>query len=261
MAKRGYVDTPEGQIHYQTQGEGEPLLLLHQACLSSEEYFLVIPILGKRYRVLALDLPAHGYSDAPERRFDIEDYARNVIHFFDGLGIDSAHIAGHHTGASITTEVAAAYPDRVRKIVLSGCPVYNAAVRGEHHKSPPAKFKYMEIAEDGSYLTRVWETEKGKSEPNPRIWHRMVVSHLLVGEKDQDTHLAVMAYDIEKRLPLIKCPALVLSGDRDVFYNKLGYTQSLIPNAEQAILKGGYLRPALDQPEEFSEMVLQFLKG
>jgi hypothetical protein len=32
--KRGYVDTPEGQVHYRTEGSGEPVLLLHKAGIS-----------------------------------------------------------------------------------------------------------------------------------------------------------------------------------------------------------------------------------
>ena len=44
--KRGYVDTPEGQVHYRTEGSGEPILLLHKAGLSSDEYTEMLPFLG-----------------------------------------------------------------------------------------------------------------------------------------------------------------------------------------------------------------------
>jgi pimeloyl-ACP methyl ester carboxylesterase len=51
--KRGYVDTPEGQIHYRYDGSGEPVLLLHKASLSSDEYSEMLLLLGKKYMAIA----------------------------------------------------------------------------------------------------------------------------------------------------------------------------------------------------------------
>ena len=45
--KRAYVDIPEGQIHYRVEGKGDPILLLHAAVTSSNEYTRVIPFLSK----------------------------------------------------------------------------------------------------------------------------------------------------------------------------------------------------------------------
>jgi len=45
--KRTYADIPEGQIFYRTEGEGEPVLLLHAGVTSSDEYKKVIPFLSK----------------------------------------------------------------------------------------------------------------------------------------------------------------------------------------------------------------------
>ena len=52
--KRGYADTPHGQIHYMTMGEGEPLLLLHQTG-SSRQYWKLMPLLAGSYRTFAPD--------------------------------------------------------------------------------------------------------------------------------------------------------------------------------------------------------------
>ena len=47
--KKAYADIPEGQIHYRIEGTGEPILLLHAAVSSSDEYARVIPSLSKKY--------------------------------------------------------------------------------------------------------------------------------------------------------------------------------------------------------------------
>ena len=130
--RRGYADTPQGQIHYRTDGSGELVLLLHQIFLSSAEYNDIIPRLAQSYRVIAMDTLGHGNSDNPPGGisaykdykvddFTIEDHADNIVSFLDALDINKASLVGHHGGATLAAEVAASYPDRVDKLVLSGC--------------------------------------------------------------------------------------------------------------------------------------------
>ena len=58
--KKAYVDIPEGQIHYRIEGSGEPVLLLHAAVTSSDEYTRVIPFLAKTYCAIAMDFLGNG---------------------------------------------------------------------------------------------------------------------------------------------------------------------------------------------------------
>ena len=60
--RRSYADTPEGQIHYAEAGQGKPVLLLHQTPRSWDEYRDVLPILGRKYRVIAMDTIGFGDS-------------------------------------------------------------------------------------------------------------------------------------------------------------------------------------------------------
>ena len=86
---RRFLDTPDGQIHYVTAGAGRPVLLLHQTPRSWDEYREVIPILARERRVIAMDTIGYGESYKPDRRCDIEDYARGAVALVDGLGIGS----------------------------------------------------------------------------------------------------------------------------------------------------------------------------
>ncbi len=118
--KRAFLDTEDGQIHYRIGGEGEPLILLHQNTKSSDEYRELMPILMKEKKlVIAMDFMGFGESDKPPRMYYIEDYAKTVTLLLDKLGIKKANLLGHHTGAFVAAEVAAKYPERVNKLVLS----------------------------------------------------------------------------------------------------------------------------------------------
>src|ERR1041385_7441565 len=114
--EKGYVETPEGLVHYIAAGEGSPLLLLHETPRSSVMYAGMIQhMLG--FRVIAIDTLGFGNSDSAPNHFTIADYARNVVSAMDGLGIRRAHIFGDHTGAAIAVETAIGFPDRVDRVI------------------------------------------------------------------------------------------------------------------------------------------------
>lgn len=256
--KRAYVDGPVGQIHYITVGDGEVVLLLHQSPLSSDEYRDVIPILGRRYRVLAMETPGYGKSDTPKSYFTIKDYADAVVDFLDALNVTNANIVGSHTGAAIGVEVAVFWPERVNKLILNGCPHYEPEVRKA--RLTDTKYDPMGIKEDGSHLIKIWEIARNWS-PNlgPESWHRWVVDYLIAGELD--AHQALFRYIIEERLPLIKCPTLLISGTEDVFHHQLEASRSLIPNCKTRIIQGGGIVIGYEKGKEFAQAILDFLSA
>ena len=258
--KRAYVDVEEGQIHYLTEGSGEPLLLLHQTPLSSDEYFLMVPILAKEYRVIAMDTPGYGNSDRAPRKYSIEDYARAVVGFLDALAIGKASIVGHHTGASIAVEVAATYPERVDKLILSGCPYYEDGVGATLLRDE--RFQPMEIKEDGSHLTKMWRIAKSHApESKPEVRHKVVANNLKAGEDAEDGHHAAFRYQTQRRLPLIKCPTLVVSGSKDVFYKRVEVIKNLIPRSRIKIIEGGGVYIGYEMPGKFAKGILEFLRN
>ena len=97
--KRGYADTPEGQIHYVIAGEGDALVLIHQMVRSSRMWLKVMPLLAEKYKVVAVDMLGHGFSASPPIEGDtVSILADSVVHTMDELGIPKAHVLGLHTG-------------------------------------------------------------------------------------------------------------------------------------------------------------------
>ncbi len=252
--KRAYIDIPEGQIHCRTEGNDEPLLLLHQMTLSSDEYSEVIPILAKRYWAIAMDTMGYGNSDLPPYEYTVEDHALSIIHFLDALEIKKANIVGHHSGASLAVETAAVYPARVDKLVISGCPYLEQEARKARQSDP--RFKPVEIKEDGSRILRYWEDRKARysAYTPPIMWQRMAANYLKagLGIRAEDAHRAVFSYDIEPRLSLIESPTLLMVGTKDVFYSRLEATRKLIPRCRTKIIEDMDAFPAWEKPVEFA---------
>ena len=81
--KRAYVDIPEGQLHYRMEGEGEPVILLHMAVASSDEFVRPMHFLSRSYCAIALDFLGAGDSDPAPYPYGILDHARTVIKVMD----------------------------------------------------------------------------------------------------------------------------------------------------------------------------------
>ncbi len=258
--KRAYIDVPEGQVHYQVDGSGEPLLLIHQTALSSDEYAEMIPILARTYRVVAMDTLGYGKSDAPARRYEMPDYAQSVVNFLNALGISRTSIVGHHTGASIAVEIAATYPELVDKLILSGCPYYAPKVRESRLSDP--RFYPMVIKDDGLHIMRFWQKYSSLylHHPSLETVQKAFVDYMMAGTGAEEAHHAVFRYDIEKQLPLIKSPTLLISGTKDAFYERLEATRSLIPRCRIKGIEDGGPLIALAMPEGFAQAIFEFLE-
>ena len=255
--KRCYVDIPEGQVHYQVEGSGKPLLLLHQTGASSEEYSLMIPILAKTYRAVAMDLLGYGNSDKPPLGFKIEDHARSIVHFLDALDIKKTSIVGHHAGSRLAVEIAATWPERVDKLFLSGCPWYTLEERQALPSEPV--YRSMEIKEDGSFLMELWQNYRSFSrELKPEDLRRVVAVALMSGAGLHDLHQAAFQHDIEPRLRLIKSPTLLVSGSEDMFCNRLDTISQLVPQCKTQVINGGGILTCLERPDEFARAILDF---
>jgi pimeloyl-ACP methyl ester carboxylesterase len=258
VMRRFLCDTQLGQVHGVTAGSSAttPLLLLHQTPRSVDEFAEVLPILARERRVIALDTPGYGCSDRVTGRPTVADYARAVVDVLDSLKIDRVIVVGHHTGAVIAVELAAAYQARVERVVLSG-PVYTDA----NGRAELAKFfKQWEISPDGAHLADKWR-KMHEWLPRPELVQRFVVDLFRAGTESEQGHFAVADYRMEDRLPLVRCPALLLYGSRDPFATaeRAGALRAAFTPSEEAVVVGGVFA-ANENPEGYARAVLDYVQ-
>jgi pimeloyl-ACP methyl ester carboxylesterase len=256
--ERAFARTAVGRIHYATAGEGDPVLFLHQTPRSWDEYRDVIPIVGTRFRAIAMDTIGFGDSDKPPEHATVEGFGRGVIGLLDALELDRAHLVGHHTGAVVAMEVAGTYPDRVDRLVLSGatCP----DEEGRRREWPT--IDAVDVSEDGSHLTELWKKRAWfYPTDRPDLLHRFVVDALKVGlDRVEEGHIAVNTFHIEDRLPNIKGPVLLVCGTEDwAAMPEQDKLQAYLPQAERLEVEGGMIPLDEHMPERFAEIVLDYL--
>jgi pimeloyl-ACP methyl ester carboxylesterase len=107
------------EIHVEQSGEGDPIVLIHGFPSSMFAFHRLGPILARRHRVIALDLPGLGLSHRDHRRaFSIDAHAARIVALLDALGIPRASLLGVSMGGGVAQRVAAARPERVDRLVL-----------------------------------------------------------------------------------------------------------------------------------------------
>jgi len=260
--RRAFLDTPDGQIHYATAGTGRPVLLLHQTPRSWDEYRDVIPTLARERRVVAMDTIGYGESYKPARRCDIEDYARGAIALLDGLGIGAAAVVGHHTGAVIAMELAAAYPDRVERLVLSSSPFVDAADR-DRRRTGGHRVDHVEPKPDGLHLAELWQgRQRFYPRDRPDLLTRFLADALRAGEKLVEGHGACSRYRMEEKIGRVRCPTLVTWGTEDPFASpQAELVARHIPGSRLTPIVGGTVALVDEMPEAFARLVLEFLRS
>lgn len=260
--KKGYVDTPNGQIHYSRFGDGPnpPLVMLHQTASSEKMYHAVMPKLAYDGPIYALDTPGFGGSyDLPEDVFpSMAEYAHMLEAAIDALGVNRFHLLGHHTGACIAVEIADHWPQRVASVSLIGpVPLTEEERAGfaKHYRDP------IRPRLDGSHLMTTWEyvlALGGPEETDERLIHRETVDMLRAWWGRFQTYSAVWDQDFTTPFQRLQCPVLLMCAPGDVLMPFFGRAQELKPDAQAVTLKGANLEPDQD-PEGLATALRSFI--
>ena len=99
-----FVEAAGLRWHIQEFGDAEKpgLLLLHGTGAATHSWRSLAPLLAERYRVIAPDLPGHGFTDPlPPRRLSLPGMAEAVAGLTDALGASPVLAVGHSAGAAV----------------------------------------------------------------------------------------------------------------------------------------------------------------
>jgi pimeloyl-ACP methyl ester carboxylesterase len=106
-------------IHYEDEGSGEPVLLIHGHTMDRRIWDPVMPGLrAAKLRILRPDLRGHGLSARPEFGYHLSHHASDMAAVFDAAGIDSATVVGYSIGGGVALEMALTLADRISGLVL-----------------------------------------------------------------------------------------------------------------------------------------------
>ena len=108
------------RLHYVTCGssDGIPVVLLAGFPESWYAWRKVMPLLGKKHPVIALDLPGQGDSDKPYDGYDTKTLASRVHDLLTAIGLTRYCLAAHDVGAWVAFPYASMFGNEIERLVL-----------------------------------------------------------------------------------------------------------------------------------------------
>ena len=205
------------------------------------------------YRVITLDLPGHGKTEGSGRQ-SVQDYARDVAEFIDGLGLSRAVFVGHAMGGAISLALALDYPNYVAGIGLissgSRLPIPSSIIENAVNQSTlPQAIKSLQELSLGP------QTPENLKEV---IFKRLTETRptLLL-----DDLLACDRFNLSERLNAIRTPVLVVCGTDDKL-TPIRSSEILsrnIPGAALQTIEGAGHMLVLEQPGRLAKLISVFL--
>jgi pimeloyl-ACP methyl ester carboxylesterase len=232
-AQSGHYAQVNGvKIYYEVHGEGEPLVLLHYYEGSHSAWDPWINSLAKEYRLIIPDLRGHGNSINPNETFTHQAAANDIYALMDTLEIDRFKAMGMSSGGMTLLHMATSDSTRITSMVLIGATTYFP----EQARKIMSAFHYE--SEDPEFLKYLLSVHSGGEAQVRKL-------------KKEFRDMAHSYRDMNFTTPYlaqIKCPTLIIHGDRDEYFPiKIPVeAYQAIPNASLWIIPNGGHLPNLN---------------
>ena len=216
-------------MYYETYGSGKPLIFLHGNGGSIYSSRAKIDYFKQYFKVIAIDSRGHGKSvDTTTKMLTYTQMANDIKVLLDSLGIDSAYISGQSDGGILGLLIAINYPSKISKLAAFGANLF------------PGKKAIVDEIEN-----MVRDTLRVTKDFNRRRLYSL---------------LEYQPNITEKELKTIKCPVLIMSGDRDVI--RLEHSIKIFYNIENSnffVMPGATHFGSYEKPELFNLVLMEFL--
>lgn len=287
-----YCENGNAQLYYEDVGEGPAIITTHGVVENSQYWALpgvTDNLVRAGYRVISTDMRAHGRTRLGDgaKGYDVDTVAEDFGVIADHLGLEKFHLLSHATGgmaalhyainhhdrllsllstdtgsATLPTDEAAAVTDpdvSFEKVSFEDNPLVQAMAAGLRGQTwDEIHSRGREGAEENVFLNRMHAAR------NPEAAFAMLETFRVLGNPENLADFMTVFYDDPDPqiagLRQISCPCLVLLGEFDVLFVKPSELLAReIPNVRHVVLQGLGHMTALEDPEQTSRELLDFL--
>lgn len=255
VAQEKYAKLDTTKIHYVSEGKGkDAIVLVHGWTCNLTNWRDQIPELSKRARVLALDLPGHGFSDKPQVKYDMDLFAAAIDAVMKDAGVERAVLVGHSMGTPVVRQFYRKYPQKTLAIVIvdGALRPFGTKEQREQFMAPLRGPKYKEAGVQmfSGMAATLSEADKERI----RSSFLATPQHVIVSAMDamgDDSIYGTDKINVPVLAILAKSP--FWQPDTEQFY------RSVAPDLDYQMWDGVSHFLFMDKPKEFNAAVIAFV--
>lgn len=245
--------------------------MLHGFTGSTETWTTFRAVAEQTHTVIAVDLPGHGNSSAPNdpRCYGLTRFAGDLARVLDDLSIQRTAMLGYSMGGRAALQFALAYPDRVAGLILESMSpgIAEPEARAARVKADNALADAIESDGVEAFVNRwerlpIWNTQQSVSAESRDSLRAQRLENRQEGLANSLRGAgAGVDEPVHGRLAEIGAPTLIIAGELDARYVDIATSmQSAIPNSRLSVIPSAGHATHFEQADAFASAVTAFLQ-
>ncbi len=255
------IQTDDIETYYEIHGEGQPIVFIHGAAGSHDNWYPQVEYFSERYQILVYDIRGHGQSAGSERKYSCNLFANDLNVLLNKLELSQPIICGLSLGGMIAQEFAVNFPSTLTGLVLADTAVASALTFSDKLQKLffPASLVKMYIKRKDPEDYARWSFGYFDMKEDVREYLIQEQLRMNQGEflKLIDAIYGFKLLDLTK----IKVPTLVILGEheRKAVFPHADKMIEEIEKSEKVIIADAGHASNLENPEEFNRALEVFL--
>jgi len=251
------------KLHFQKQGHGEAVIILHGLFGSHENWLSQAKLLARNFTIYTPDLRNHGRSPHSDE-ISYAVMAEDVLQFMDQQGLKRVHLIGHSMGGKVAMQIALNHPKRLSSLIIvdiapKAYPTHHdetlqALSTLKVHKIRSRREADAKLAQQIPQRdVRLFLLKNLQRDHNGHYQWRMNLAAL----QKQQAEIAAAPSGKQSYDP----PCLFIRGSRSDYIQLDDTAQVLrwFPNAQAKTIDNAGHWPHIEKPALFSKLVLDYL--
>ena len=241
---QGTIDIDGLAVFYETEGDGETIVLLHGGLADNSTWAAQFSGLSPHRRVVAPERQAQGHTPDRPGPLTYQAMADQTVSFLAALGLGPVDLLGWSDGGMVGTLIAAEHPELVRTLTVTGSGFSSTGY-------VPGALEALIGLSPGDDDMVMFAAMYAQASPDgpahfPEVWEKMRT-------------MWAEPFDWTARVQRISPPTLVIVGDDDYISVEHAQEFSLtVAHGQLAVVPGASHLLPMEKPDLFNQLVLEF---
>jgi abhydrolase domain-containing protein 6 len=260
------IKIDDHNIVYLEGGKGPTILLLHGYTANKDAWLNFAGYLTKDYHVVIPDIPGYGESSKIEKdSYNLSNQMPRLHKFAQAIELRKFHIVGNSMGGLFAGTYAVRYPDEIISVGLfdaGGVTSLEKSIFYKMFEKGENPFLIKDSKDMQRLKALVYVNPPSLPYPIKKLLFNTYLANRQLYEKEAK-EFAPDFSSLEKDLPNIKAPALILWGDQDkiIDISSVPVFEKGLKNHKTVIIKDCGHVPMMEKPQETARYYIDFIKG